>query len=73
MDRITKGMKKFNCDNEIVTVTCYGNVRKETRHDAIDFFLDCASMSDPNGSEYQRYYKILQGLYSNKHVISDED
>lgn len=54
-----------------VTTICYGKERKwESRLDAFHFFTDCYLNSE--GSEQERYAKILYQLRSKSEICSDE-
>lgn len=58
-------------DNDIVEVHCYGSVRKMERSKAIEEFLTSIACSE--GSEQERYCRILSDLRSGKKVASDGD
>ena len=56
----------------MVKTICYGKVDEwENRNDAIKFFQECAFASD--GSEKERYMKVLLGLISGFSVCTDDD
>ena len=58
------------CDKDIVTITCYNKTSQMERKQAIEFYTSCISCSE--GSERERYAKILAELIDNYKVCSDE-
>ena len=57
--------------NNIVTIVCNGKSEQMKRGDAIRFFLDGFLACE--GSERDRYGKILNDLYFGKSVCTDTD
>lgn len=55
---------------DIVTITCYGKTSQMKRKQAIEFYTSCVLCSE--GSERERYAKILAELIDNYKVCSDE-
>lgn len=63
-------MKKVNSEGEVKTV-CYGKKRTwGSREEAIDFFSEGVLNSE--GSEQQRYLKILVDLTLGKNICKDK-
>ena len=58
------------CDKDIVTITCYNKTSQMERKQAIEFYTSCILCSE--GSERERYAKILAELIDNYKVCSDE-
>lgn len=58
------------CDKDIVTITCYNKTSQMERKQAIEFYTSCVLSSE--GSERERYAKILAELIDNYKVCSDE-
>lgn len=54
---------------DMVTVTCYGQTKKMTRQNALEFYMDC--MRGSEGSEHERYETIFFQLMDGKKVCSD--
>lgn len=57
--------------NDIVTITCYGETEKMNRRDAINLYREGLIMCE--GSEAERYAKILSQLLAGAKVCSDEN
>lgn len=55
---------------DIVTITCYNKTSQMERKQAIEFYTSCVLCSE--GSERERYAKILAELIDNYKVCSDE-
>ena len=55
---------------DIVTITCYNKTSQMERKQAIEFYTSCVLCSE--GSERERYAKILAELIDNCKVCSDE-
>ena len=55
---------------DIVTITCYNKTSQMERKQAIEFYISCVLCSE--GSERERYAKILAELIDNYKVCSDE-
>ncbi len=55
---------------DIVTITCYGKTEQLEREVAITIYLDAMVCSE--GSERDRYSKILGELMTGQKVCSDE-
>lgn len=56
---------------KVITTVCYGRTREWTSvEEALQFFLVCILSSD--GSEKERYERIVVGLKSGKTMCSDE-
>ena len=58
------------CSKDIVTITCYNKTSQMERKQAIEFYTSCVLCSE--GSERERYAKILAELIDNYKVCSDE-
>lgn len=56
--------------NENVTITCYGKTRQMERKKAVEFYTTCILCSE--GSERERYSKILAELLAGYRYCSDE-
>ncbi len=54
----------------VVEVTCYGKKKTWNRSEAIAFFTKGVLMCD--GSERERYAKIIAGLEAGENKVSDE-
>ena len=55
---------------DIVTITCYNKTSQMERKQAIEFYTSCVLCSE--GSERERYSKILAELIDNYKICSDE-
>ncbi len=60
-------------NDDIVTVTCYNQTEQLTRKKAIEQYLLCCSLCDPQSSEYGRYFRIVERLKSGLTIINDEE
>ena len=58
-------------NNDIVTVICYGKEEQLPRDKAIEKYLECFYASE--GSEQERYAKILNELQGSKVICTDGD
>ena len=55
----------------MVTTICYGETRKWNSHkEAFQFFFTCYLNSE--GSERERYMNVLEDIYEEKDVCTDE-
>jgi len=67
---VVYGVDKIRKIDQCVVV-CYGKTKVfESRHEAQIFYIECASHSE--GSERERYLKILHDLTIGKSVCRDE-
>lgn len=56
---------------DIVTITCYNRTERLQREVAVKKYLEAMTCSE--GSERERYCKILGELMQGKKICSDED
>ena len=57
--------------NDNVKITCYGKTETMNRRDAIAYYREGVTMCE--GSEAERYAKILSQLLAGAKVCSDEE
>lgn len=55
--------------NDIVTISCYGQIETMTREEALDKYLDCMRHSE--GSERERYENIYFALLDGEKLCYD--
>ena len=55
---------------DICIAICYGNVKRGTREELMDFFF--RGMLASEGSEHERYSNIYYGLYDGYSHVTDE-
>ena len=65
------GKDMTGSEDDMVTITCYGNTETRDRKDAIKFYSECAENSD--GCEKMRYTNILVGLYAGLSEVDDNE